>query len=52
MLTRVGLCLHQDFQDAGMVRMPPYGPPAQRGDGLNMLRPYGFADTYPSQEGP
>ena len=52
MLTRVGLCLHQDFQDAGMVRMPPYGPPAQRGDGRNMLRPYGLADTYPSQEGP
>ena len=27
-------------------------PPLRRGDGRNMLRPYGLADTYPSQEGP
>ena len=31
--------------------MPPYGPPRSGGDGRNMLRPYGLADTYPSQEG-
>ncbi len=24
-------------------------PPLRRGDGRNMLRPYGLADTYPSQ---
>ena len=29
----------------------PYGPPALRGDGRNMLRPYGFTRTYPSQHG-
>ena len=28
---------------------PPYGPPAMRGDGRNMLRPYGLARTYPCQ---
>ena len=30
----------------------PYGLLALRGDGRNMLRPYGLAHTYPSQEGP
>ena len=28
---------------------PPYGPPAQRGDGRHMWRPYGLAYTYPNQ---
>ncbi len=27
-------------------------PPLRRGDGRNMLRPYGLADTYPSQPAP
>ncbi len=27
----------------------PYSPPAVRGDGRNMLRPYGLARTYPGQ---
>ena len=31
--------------------MPPYGPPARRGDGRNMLRPYGLTRTYPSRQG-
>ena len=31
---------------------PPYGPPALRGDGRNMLRPYGLTRTYPSQPAP
>ena len=30
---------------------PPYGPPAARGDGRSVLRPYGLACTYTSQEG-
>ena len=29
---------------------PPMVPPPQRGDGRNMLRPYGLAHTCPSQE--
>ena len=28
---------------------PPYGPPARRGDGRSVLRPYGLACTYSSQ---
>ena len=36
----------------GRVRLPPYGPPARRGDGRNMLRPYGLTRTYPSQLSP
>ena len=27
------------------------GPPLRRGDGRNMLRPYGLTRTYPSQRG-
>ncbi len=27
----------------------PLWPPAVRGDGRNMLRPYSFTRTYPSQ---
>ena len=33
----------------GQDEQPPYGPPAVRGDGRNMLRPYSFTRTYPSQ---
>ena len=28
---------------------PPMVPPLRRGDGRNMLRPYGLTRTYPSQ---
>ena len=35
----------------GKVLQPPYGPPAMRGDGRNMLRPYGLTRIYPGQGG-
>ena len=34
----------QDEQDREGHYWPPYGPPAQRGDGRNVLRPYGGRD--------
>ncbi len=43
---RVALDCAASRNDGGW---PPYGPPAQRGDGRNMLRPYGLARTYPSR---
>ena len=39
--------IYMDGQEGGGVLLAPYGPPARRGDGRRMLRPYGLARAYP-----